>query len=160
MTQHPVRFEKETITEVDCLLLPLRERQLLVPNVSIAEIIPLTHLLTINQTADWMLGRLEWRGVAIPVICYEILNDLPTPPANSDARFAVVNGVSGNPKLPFFAMLIQGIPRVKDVVEADLKEVDAVGCGPIDHMSVSIDGTESAFIPNLDLLESRVIEAI
>lgn len=160
MSQELVPADAELDSSVDCLLMPLKDRQLILPNVTVAEIIPLSHLLTINQTVDWVLGRIEWRGIAIPVICYELLNEMATPPANSNARFAVVNGVGNHPRLPFFAMLIQNIPRVRQVQERHLRQIEAVGCGPFDMMSVTVDAEVSAFIPNLDQIEARLLELI
>ena len=72
----------ETPNQVDCLLIPLKDKNLLLPNVTVAEIIPFSHLLTTASSVDWMLGRLDWRGTPVPVVCYEMLNQQAAPAPN------------------------------------------------------------------------------
>ena len=158
MSQAPATTEQ--MGQVDCLMIPINDRQLLLPNVTVAEIIPFSQLLTTNSSIDWVLGRLQWRGVSIPVICYEMLNGSPAPRPSPNARFAVINGVGNNPHMPFYAVLVQGIPKLKKVEEKDIQEVDAmVGMGAMDQMSVSVEG-EAAFIPDLDLLEQQLLSVL
>ncbi len=83
----------DTPDQIDCLLIPLKDKNLLLPNVSVAEIIPFSHLLTTASSVDWILGRIDWRGTPVPVLCYEMLNRQPAPAPNPNARFAIVNGV-------------------------------------------------------------------
>jgi len=142
--------------QVDCLLVPLKDRNLIVPNVSVAEVIPFSHLLTTNASTDWILGRLDWRGTLVPALCYELINGQQAPAPNPDARFIIVNGVDENPQMPFYAILVQGIPRLLHITEDDLQEVEAMGMGRFDQVSVNIAGT-TAMIPNLSELESSLI---
>merc|ERR1712000_670519 len=95
-------------------------KNLLLPNVTVAEIIPFSHLLTTASSVDWMLGRLDWRGTPVPVVCYEMLNQQAAPAPNPNARFAVVNGVGNHAAMPFFAILVQGIPRLVHINEKDV----------------------------------------
>ncbi|MAE21382.1 MAG: chemotaxis protein CheW, partial [Pseudomonas sp.] len=76
--------------QIDCLLVPLKDRHLLMPNVTVAEVVPFSHLLTTNTSTDWLLGRLDWRGTLVPAVCYELLNGLAAPAPNPDARFIIV----------------------------------------------------------------------
>jgi len=141
--------------QVDCLLVPLKDRNLIVPNVSVAEVIPFSHLLTTNASTDWILGRLDWRGTLVPALCYELLNGQPAPAPNPDARFIIVNGMNENPQMPFYAILVQGIPRLMHIGENDLQEVEAMGMGRFDKIAVSIEGV-TAMIPDLDSIELQV----
>ena len=150
----------EQTGQIDCLMMPLRDRNLILPNVTVAEIIPFSQLLTTNSSIDWILGRIHWRGVAVPIICYEILNNKTAPSPNPNARFAIINGVGNHAEMPFFGLLVQGIPRLKKVYAQDIQVVEAVGPGPLDVMAVSVDGEESAFIPNMDEIESQLITVV
>lgn len=145
--------QEDNQDEISCLLLPLKEKQLLLPNVSVAEIVPFSHLLTTASSAKWVLGQVEWRGVSVPVACYELINNQPAPAPNTEARFAIVNGISGNAKLPFYAILIQGIPRLVRVNKEDLKPVEAMHIAEYDACAVNIEQSGSAMIPDLDKLE-------
>jgi len=142
--------------QVDCLLIPLKEKSLILPNVAVAEIVPFSHLLTTASNVDWMLGRIDWRGVPIPVVCYEMLSNQGAPAPNPEARFAIINGVGNHAEMPFYAMLVQGIPRLMHVHEDDIQTVEAMNMGPYDQSAVTIE-REPAIIPNLDLVEQELI---
>lgn len=142
--------------QVDCLLIPLKDKNLILPNVAVAEIVPFSHLLTTASNVDWMLGRIDWRGVPIPVVCYEMLSNQGAPAPNPEARFAIINGVGSHAEMPFYAMLVQGIPRLMHVHEDDIQTVEAMNMGPYDQSAVTIE-REPAIIPNLDLVEQELI---
>ena len=151
-----------TATEdsISCLLLPLKDKQLLLPNVSVAEVVPFSHLLTTASSVDWILGQVSWRGVSVPVVCYEMLNNQPTPAPNTEARFAIINGISGDPALPFYTILVQGIPRLTKVNKAELQEVEAMHIAEYDACAVNIEQSGSAMIPDLDKIEAALLAVI
>lgn len=155
MSETAVIKQEEKPSELDCLLVPLKDRNLIMPNVTVAEVIPFSHLLTTNASTDWMLGRLDWRGTLVPAICYEILNGQPAPAPNPDARFIIVNNAGDEGKISFYAILVQGIPRLMHLKESDLQQVDAMGMGPLDKVAVNMEGV-TAMIPDLETIESHV----
>lgn len=155
-----VKSDDNTIDEVSCMLLPLKDKQLLVPNVSVAEIVPFSHLLTTASSKNWMLGRIQWRGITLPVVCYEMLNQQTAPAPNPNARFAIINGVGGHHGLPFYALLIQGIPRQQRIQESDLQTVEAMHKGAYDAQAVTIGQDESAMIPDLDSIEEALLNIL
>lgn len=148
-----------TPDQIDCLLIPLKDKNLILPNVAVAEIVPFSHLLTTASNVDWMLGRIDWRGVPIPVVCYEMLCNQGAPAPNPNARFAIINGVGDHAQMPFYAMLVQGIPRLMHISQDDVKPVEAFNIGTFDKSSVSID-QEAAIIPDLDLVEQELIKQL
>lgn len=148
-----------TPDQIDCLLIPLKDKNLILPNVAVAEIVPFSHLLTTASNVDWMLGRIDWRGVPIPVVCYEMLCNQGAPAPNPNARFAIINGVGNHAQMPFYAMLVQGIPRLMHINQDDVKPVEAFNIGTFDKSSVSID-QEAAIIPDLDLVEQELIKQL
>ncbi len=149
--------DSELIDGISCLLLPLKEKQLLLPNVSVAEIVSFSNLLTTASSAKWILGQVAWRGVSVPVVCYEILNKQSAPAPNTDARFAIINGTAGHAKLPFYAILIQGIPRLVRVTKEDLQQVEAMSNAEYDACAINIEQTGAAMIPDLDKLEAALV---
>lgn len=149
----------DTPNQVDCLLVPLKDKNLILPNVAVAEIVPFSHLLTTNSSVDWILGRIDWRGVPIPVMCYEMLCRQGAPAPNPNARFAVINGVGDNTQMPFYAMLVQGIPKLLHVQEDDIQAVEAMNMGSFDQTAVTIE-REPAIIPDLDRVEEELIKHI
>ena len=149
---------QDDVIEVSSLLIPLNDKQLVLPNVTVAEIIPYRAPTAINDPASWVLGQLEWRNVDIPVISYELLSGAATP-RTEGARLAVINGTSVNRELSFYAILIQGIPRLTHVKEDDIVVVEAMHSGPYDEVAVSVNG-EQAMIPNLEAIENELLKFI
>lgn len=160
MSNSPTTPDENAIDDVSCMLLPVKDKQLLLPSISIAEIVPFSHLLTTASSKNWVLGRIQWRGTTLPVVCYEMLNQQPIPAPNPSARFAVINGVGGHQKLPFYAMLIQAIPSQVRLQEGDIQAVEAIKKGPFDAQAVSIGQEASAIIPDLESLEEALLSII
>ena len=134
------------------LLIPMHGRPWLVPNIAIAEIIPLRQPDKSGHGPEWLLGWMSWRDEDIPVISFEKLNDSGQVSIGSDARIAVINTVSG--KTRFYAVIIQGIPRQARVGKDDLVE-EPVETGPAESMYVQLGG-DLAVIPDLDAVERAV----
>jgi chemosensory pili system protein ChpC len=149
---------KDGISEVASLLIPLTDKQLLLPNVTVAEIIPYRAPTVISDHAGWLLGQLEWRNVYIPVLSYEMLGGASMPSIEG-ARLAVINGTGSNRNLPFYAILIQGIPKLTHVKEDDIVTVEAMHSGTYDQMAVSLFD-EQAMIPNLEMIENELLRYI
>ena len=52
----------ENLNELPTFLVPLQKRSMLVPEATVAEIISYEPLQRVQNTADWFLGFLAWRG--------------------------------------------------------------------------------------------------
>ncbi|MEM1230935.1 MAG: chemotaxis protein CheW, partial [Pseudomonadota bacterium] len=63
--------------EVQCVVIPLLNSSLLLPNVCIAEILPWRRVKALKSTPDWLTGLLGWRGETLPVVNFELLNEHP-----------------------------------------------------------------------------------
>jgi chemosensory pili system protein ChpC len=139
------------------VLVPLHNKVLLVPNVSMAELIPFRKPVPMEKSPAWHLGALTWRGISIPLISFEVLNGEAANPDMSAVRIAVFNNVGTNPKLPFYGMLTQGIPRSLKIADTDIvKEKNKTG--PAESAIVTIKG-ELVSIPNVDFIESAIVKA-
>lgn len=144
---------------LSCVMIPVGGRQLLLPNVSIAEVVDYASNDAGTGAPDWLAGHLEWRGLNLPVISYDAANggNLSIPGDNR-GRIVVLNSISdNNKKLRFMALITQGIPSQVRITEEHLKQLNGEN-GPADLMQVDVDG-EAAWIPNLDYLESLAGES-
>ena len=141
--------------EVPTLLIPMHGRPWLVPNIMVAELIPLRQPDRPGGGPEWLLGILNWRDEDVPLISFERLNESGKVTIGPNARIAVVNNLGG--KLKFYAVLIQGIPRLAKITNEDLVE-EPVNTGPAESMCVQMGG-ELAVIPDLDAIE-RAIEGV
>ena len=141
-----------------CVLIPVLDGNLLLPNVSIAEIIDYTEADTLGNAPAWMVGRVKWRGTVLPVVSYDAANGGQSAlPQSHRGRIAVLNTIGErHDALPFLAMVTQGIPRQAKVEESALATRDGA-LGPADLMIVDFEG-ESVRIPNLEYLEQLAVE--
>ncbi|WP_100637859.1 chemotaxis protein CheW [Marinobacter salexigens] len=148
----------ENSQTLSCVMIPVSGRQLLLPNVSIAEVVDYVSNEARTGAPDWLAGSLEWRGLTLPVISYDVANGgTLSVPGENRGRIVVLNGISDNRKhLRFTALITQGIPSQVRITQDQIKQIDAEN-GPADLMLVDVDG-ETAWIPNLDYLESLASE--
>ena len=50
-------------------VIPLQKSTIMLPNASVAAIIPSQPLKRVHDTPDWCIGVLAWRGVQVPASC-------------------------------------------------------------------------------------------
>lgn len=138
--------------ELPSLLIPMKGRPWLVPNIVVAEVIPLRHPDRPGHGPEWLLGWLNWRDQDLPLISYEKLNESGPVTIGQEARIAVINTVSGQAR--FYAVVVQGIPRLVRVGKGDPVE-EPGDTGPAEAMYVQVGG-DLAVIPDLDAVERAV----
>ncbi len=136
------------------LIVPMQDRNLLLPNVAVAEVMPYIRPRSIDAAPDWLLGSISWRGKNIPLISYDRFNGLETDNGLTQARIVVFNTVQRSSGLEFYALVTSGIPQLRRVNPDVLQEVsgDAV-IGALSQVQI---GDIQAIIPDLDALESAV----
>jgi len=145
----------ETESIIASLYLPVSNKQLLLPNVSVAEVVAYQEPKKMIDAPDYFLGMIHWRGIDIPVVSYELANGLKLNDTATNARIVVINTIGEHQSsFPFFAMITQGIPRLVKVSDDIIKKTKQKK-GAADAALIKVDG-EDAIIPNLDYLESLV----
>ena len=137
------------------LFLPVTGKHLLVPNVALAEVVPMTAVAGIDDMPNWVLGTLQWRKKTIPLISFEAINDEPFVEAGDYLRDAVMNGCQDGDKMPFYAIALRGTPRMTRLVEEEVTGQENYDLGIAESMSVVVDGNE-ALIPNLEYIEAQI----
>ena len=136
------------------LIIPLQTRNLLLPNVAVAEVVPYVRPREVVGAPDWLLGTLSWRGLNIPLISYDRLQGLDNSAGIGQARIAVLNTVQADSGLKFYALVTAGIPQLKRVNADAIQEPPAdVGEGALSQVQI---GDIQAMIPDLDALEATV----
>ncbi len=140
---------------LSCVLIPVADRQLLLPNVAVAEIVDFANPEPAPEgSPDWLMGHMLWRGLNLPLISYDAANGgQAVAPEGNRGRIAVLNAISdARQRQPFLAIVTQGIPRLVKVEESLVRETEQEK-GPADRMSVELEG-QTLYIPNLDYLEA------
>lgn len=137
-------------------IIPLNGINLVLPNTCIAEVINYVEPTPVDNSPDWFLGNILWRGIEIPIVSFEAANEVPSANSSSSVRIAVLNGISGDEKLSFYGIVVQGIPRLVTLKEADIKENN----GDIQELPLSLSQTEladiSAVIPDQVKIEDML----
>lgn len=152
----PQRIEKK-VQEVASLLIPIQGRLLLAPNVTVAEIVPVSQVIPVEDAPAWYLGNCSWREQTIPLLSFEVLNGEDKPGVASRSRFAVLNTTGVNESLPFIAILTQGLPRLARVTEEEITEREDADNKPYELMHVSWAG-EEAVIPHVEAMERAFLD--
>lgn len=145
---------------LSCVMIPLKGRQLLLPNVSIAEVVDHIDTIADDDAPQWLAGQLQWRGQQLPVISYEGANGGERVLRGASRGGIVILNTIGpdHRRLPFLALLTQGIPSQARLEPDQVQASDGDG-GPADLMVVNVEG-ETVYIPNLEYLESLAVQAI
>ena len=114
----------QTESIVRTQIIPLTGMNLVLPNTSIAEVINYSKPSPIAGAPDWYLGMVSWRGINIPLVSFEKANEVKAARKSKSTRIAVLNGVSGNDKLSFYGVVVQGIPRLASLDESSIQEIN------------------------------------
>jgi chemosensory pili system protein ChpC len=153
----PQRIQNQKIQEIASLLIPVQGYQLLLPNVSVAEIVPVAQVTPMSGAPAWHLGTCIWREQEVPLLSFELLNGEAKPGMNSRARFAVLNSTGISEDLPFIALITQGLPRLARVTEEEIATQEHPDTKPFELMQVSWAG-EEAVIPDIAAIERALLE--
>jgi chemosensory pili system protein ChpC len=126
-------MREDAVTEVRSVLIPLAENRLLLPNVVVAEVMDYQKPEARDNTPEWFIGDLSWRGTRVPVVSIE----------------ALMNGSVVTPGR-------RGRTIVTNTLKPYTLEVDL---GVLIKQAVRINGSP-ALVPNLDELERQVLHII
>lgn len=142
-----------TDSKVRSQLIPLAGMSLLLPNTCIAEVIGYKEPHAVEGSPEWLLGYIDWRGVRIPLISFEAANGGAPAQTDRRSRIVVLNGITGNEDLTFFAVVAQGIPRL---MQLDATAISAIpqpeNIYPLALQHAMVQEQE-AIIPDQDKLE-------
>lgn len=141
---------------VRCLLLPLYNMTLLVPNTMVAEVIDYKPADSAAQMPEWITGILPWRGKNIPVVSFEHLLGQDVIFRSDDNRYVICNTLNGNARVPFIAIEVQGIPYLS-MVNNEMLEPDNENNDEEPAVLVSLRlNKERVIVPNLDVFEKMI----
>lgn len=143
---------------ISSVLMPMQQRPLLIPSVCIAGIQNYSRPEESYPDTEWLLGDLLWRGIKIPVISFERLNQGRFAEFSATNRLAILNRTSKGDNLPFYAMVVQGVPQPLTLIREEVRN-SAEEKGPMEKHRVILREIPAS-IPDLALLEQKIVEAI
>ncbi|MBO9495063.1 chemotaxis protein CheW [Thalassotalea sp. G20_0] len=139
---------------ISSVLIPMQQRPLLIPSVCIAGIQDYSRPEANYPETEWLLGDLDWRGTKIPVISFERLNHGRFAEFSATNRIAIMHRTSKNDSLPFYAMVVQGIPQPLTLVREEVRN-SAEEKGPMEKYRIIMRDVPAS-IPDLSLVEQKL----
>ncbi|MBO6557472.1 MAG: chemotaxis protein CheW [Pseudomonadales bacterium] len=142
-------------------VLTMQKQGVIIPADSIAEIIPYEPLQRIEDTPDWFLGLLGWRGVQVPVVSFEMLTAERASfslVSVASASLVIMRGVADQNALPFYALVSQTQPQHQEITPEMLFETgEAVEKTEVSKVRLHNDVLS---VPNLDYIEAALLNAL
>ena len=140
--------------KVRSLWVPLREMNLLVPNMVVAEIGSYRLPVEIPGTPEWLLGMVKWREHEIAVISMESLCGLTVPSNPVFSRLMIVNSIRANSSVDYYGIVTAGLPGLLQFGNDTADNVDVYDLKGV-HCVVQV-GNERAAVPDLDCLQEML----
>jgi chemosensory pili system protein ChpC len=115
---------------VNCLLLPVKNKQLLVPVSTIAEVVNPLFKPDEKDATPESYGTITWREQEIPLLSYEGINGEAKLDWILVSRVAVFNAIEDGISLGFYGLALSGIPhplQVADDSKLTLTKSDKAG---------------------------------
>jgi chemosensory pili system protein ChpC len=143
------------------VMITVSQGRLLLPNASVAEVITFSDPEPVENAPEWLLGLIRWRGWRLPLLSFSrFAKWTDEEEASTGAKVVVLKALGGNPKLPYFAMLSQGFPRLVTVSQEGLQDSHSVKDLPLGIFSqVTLNG-DPASVPDLMSLELLIDKAV
>lgn len=145
--------------ELSILLIPVNGKQLILPNVSVAEIVSYSEPQKSEDGPAWLKGWVDWRSQAVPLLSFEEINQEAMTANSKIRRIAILNGIIDSNKLPFCAIISDGVPRAMRIRPREIASLDDDDKGIAELTSVVVNG-EHAVIPNMDWLQQQLIAVL
>ena len=148
MTEQQAQF-------VHCMLIPLQRHYLLLPNSSIAEVIPRTGVAEPRSSDESWLSYISWQNREIPVVQLESLLSGSDEVLSDGNRLCIINGINPQANIQSYAIPCNGSPQLITLNQAALRLTHDDNTSPYLHCQIKISN-KVAFIPNLDQLETAI----
>jgi len=140
--------------QIKCITLKINGDELLMPNASVAEIVPIKNIINVVNKPPWMLGYLDWRGNSVPLVSFEALGGVRMPSlASGTVKAAVLFSIGEDKAIPYISILMQDAAAIVNVKEDDMisdkKEIthpaveDKVMIGDASYSIVNIEKLET-----------------
>ena len=143
------------------VLIQIAGSQLLLPNAATVEVLSYADPEPIEHAPAWLLGQIRWRGWRLRMVSFARIAGTHTEGSSVGTKVIVIKALGGDPKLPYFALVAQGFPRLVTISRDNLI-VDS------EHMETLPEGIrlrvmfneDVALVPDLDAAERMIVEVL
>ncbi|MDN5781379.1 MAG: chemotaxis protein CheW [Luteimonas sp.] len=153
--------QNAAVQDIRGVLIQIEGARLLLPNATISEVLSYADPERIDNAPDWLLGRIRWRGWQLPLLSFARIAGLAAEQGGLGSKVVVLKALGGDAKLPHFAILTQGFPRLVTVSREKLV-ADAGDSGPLPHgvQARVLLNEDAALIPDIAAVEASLREAL
>jgi chemosensory pili system protein ChpC len=141
------------------LLIPLAEERLLLPRVTVAEVVTWQAPEPVDRAPAWHLGVIQWNGRPVPVVSVEAMCGQAVPPAGGRTRIAILVAIGQELTGGYFGIVTQGFPQLvranPDIVKPEPNHSFGDRSPIICRVRML---NESPLIPDLQRIESMIGE--
>jgi len=153
--------------EIRGVLIQVEGARLLLPNATIAEVLSYAPPEEVEDTPDWLLGRIRWRGWQLPLASFSRLAGIADETGGLGSKVVVLKALGGDAHLPYVALLTKGFPRLvtvaRDALVADAGEGDDGGVPatlPVGVLMRVRLNDEPVLLPDVDGIEDAIRGAL
>jgi len=146
---------ENTTNFIPCMLIPLKQHYLLLPNSTIAEVVPMPRLSPVDNKANFWVGQCEWHSLDLPVINLESLVENTDSDITDANKLCVLHGINSSADINVYALPCYGVPQLIQINESALKLAEDAQDSDFLHYQIQI-GNKIAYIPYLDRIETTL----
>jgi len=141
------------------LMIPLADDRLILPRVTVAEVMTWQQPEKVDGTPVWHLGTIQWNGRILPVISFEAMCGHDVPAVGGRTRIAIIVGIGGQLTSGYFGIITQGFPQLvrinPDIVKPEPNHSFSERSPTICRVRML---NESPLIPDLEHIERMISE--
>lgn len=149
------------VNDIRGVLIQIAGSQLLLPNAATVEVLSYADPDPVDNAPDWLLGQIRWRGWRLPLVSFARVAGTHTEGASVGTKVIVLKALGGDPKLPYFALVAQGFPRLVTITRENMI-VDSA------HLETLPEGIrlrvmfndDVALVPDLDAAEKMIVDVL
>ncbi len=143
------------------VLIQVEGARLLLPNATISEVLSYADPEPVADAPDWLLGRIRWRGWQLPLVSFSRIAGLAEERGGLGSKVVVLKALGGDARLPHFAMLTQGFPRLVTVSrEALVPDSGDAAALPEGVQARVLLNDDAALIPDIGSVEASIQQAL
>jgi len=141
-------------TLVNCVILPVGSRHLLIPNTAVASMISYAEPAPLPESPSWLLGMINWQGWYLPIVSWDAMFAAEHNESAENARIAVIKNLHSQDGMPYFAIISRGFPRLLSVTEDDMHDIEQSASGA--SVDDAVDDAGQCLLATVQLREQDV----
>lgn len=137
------------------VLVSLQGGKILLPNTTVSEIITYATPEAVEGKPAWYLGAIRWKGYRLPLVSFSTMVGWQQSETLAGAKIAILKALSGETKMPYFAILTQGFPRLLNITSDQILDDPE---NSSDYYFSAYYNDDSISVPNLEAVEKEIRE--